>query len=85
MVNRQKVLTKVFGDPQKRIIKALRKRVDAINALAPTYKDMDEATLQKQTAVLKKRLTGKKKATLDDILPDAFALVREASSRVCTW
>ena len=82
MVNRQKVLTKVFGDPQKRIIKALRKRVDAINALAPTYKDMDEATLQKQTAVLKKRLTGKKKATLDDILPDAFALVREASSRV---
>ena len=81
MVSRQKVLTKVFGDPQKRAIKALQKRVDAVNALEDKYKKMTKAELQEQTAKLKKRL-GKKGTTLDDLLPDAFALVREASDRV---
>lgn len=80
MVSRQKALTKVFGDPQLRILKRLEKKVGAINDLAETYAAMTETQLQKQTAVLKKRLA-KKDTTLDDILPDAFALVREASSR----
>jgi preprotein translocase subunit SecA len=80
-LNRQKVLTKVFGDPQKKILKRLDKRVAAVNALADTYKKMSKADLPKQTAVLKKKLEAKK-TTLDDILPDAFALVREASDRV---
>ncbi len=78
---RQAALTKVFGDPQKKIIKRLNKRVDEINNLAEDYKKMKKAELRDQTAVLKKRLA-KKGTTLDDILPDAFALVREASDRV---
>jgi preprotein translocase subunit SecA len=81
MISRQGALTKIFGDPQKKILKRLQKRVDAINALGDKYKKMTKAELQKQTAVLKKRLA-KKGTTLDDILPDAFALVREASDRV---
>lgn len=81
MVSRQSALTKIFGDPQRRIVKSLEKKVGAINALADKYKAMKTPELQKQTAVLKKRLEDKK-VTLDDILPDAFALVREASDRV---
>lgn len=81
MVSRQKALTKVFGDPQVRILKRLEKKVGAINDLAEKYKAMKKADLPKQTTVLKERLADKK-ATLDDILPDAFALVREASDRV---
>lgn len=82
MANRQKVLSKVFGDPQKKILKGLRKRVEAINALEDTYKSMSDDKLKAQTAELKKQLNGKKKANLDDILPQAFALVRESSQRV---
>ncbi len=81
MVSRQVALTKVFGDPQQRILKQLQKKVGAVNQLGDTYKAMSKADLQKQTAVLKERLA-KKGTTLDDILPDAFALVREASDRV---
>ncbi len=81
MVNRQTVLTKVFGDPQKRIIKGLEKKVGAINALAEKYHKMTKPELKKQTELLQKRLE-KKGTKLDDILPEAFALVREASDRV---
>lgn len=81
MVNRQKALSKVFGDPQKKIIKRLQKRVAEVNALADKYKKMTKPELKKQTAVLKKRLE-KKGVALDDILPDAFALVRESATRV---
>ncbi len=80
-INRQKALTKVFGDPQKRILKRLQKQVDAINELSDKYKSMKKAELRQQTEVLKKKLEDKK-TTLDDVLPDAFALVREASDRV---
>lgn len=78
---RQKALTKVFGDPQKKIIKRLEKRVAVINDLADKYKKLKKPELAKQTDVLKKKLE-KKGVTLDTILPDAFALVREASDRV---
>lgn len=81
MVTRQGVLTKVFGDPQKRILKGLEKRVASINKLEDKYKKMSKTELKKQTAVLKERLA-KKGTSLDSILPDAFALVREASDRV---
>ncbi|MFZ2544778.1 MAG: preprotein translocase subunit SecA [Candidatus Saccharimonadales bacterium] len=81
MVNRQTVLTKIFGDPQKRMLKGLEKKVGAINVLAEKYHAMSKADLKKQTAELKKRLEVKG-TKLDDILPDAFALVREASDRV---
>lgn len=81
MVNRQTVLTKIFGDPQKRIIKGLEKKVSTINALAEKYHAMKKTELKKQTAELKERLN-KKGTKIDHILPDAFALVREASDRV---
>jgi preprotein translocase subunit SecA len=81
MVSRDTALTKVFGDPQKRIIKRLQKKVDEINKLGPKYEKMTKKELAGQTEVLKKRL-GKKGVTLDDLLPDAFAVVREMASRV---
>lgn len=80
-VSRQKALTKVFGDPQKKILKQLEKKIAGINALSDKYEKMSKADLQKQTAVLKKKLQ-KKGVTLDSILPEAFAVVREAASRV---
>jgi len=81
MVSRQGVLTKIFGDPQTKILKGLEKRVGAINALTDKYAQFSKADLKKQTEVLKKQLQ-KKGTTLDTILPDAFALVREASDRI---
>ena len=81
MVNQQQALTKIFGDPQKRILKRLGKKVDEINKLGPKYKKMTKKELAGQTEVLKKRLA-KKGVTLDTILPDAFAVVREMADRV---
>jgi len=69
---------KLLGDPQARTIRRLRKRVKEVNALEAKYKKMSNATLQAQTDVLKKRL---KKESLDNILPDAFAAMREAADR----
>jgi len=80
MVSQQKALQKIFGDPQKRIIKRLQKKVDEINKLAPKYEKMTKKELREQTAVLKKRLE-KKSESLDTILADAFAVVREMSQR----
>jgi preprotein translocase subunit SecA len=74
-------LTKIFGDPQAKILKRLRRRVIAVNNLAEQYKAMTNTELKKQTAVLRERL-GDKKTTLDEILPDAFAVMREASDRI---
>lgn len=81
MISRQGALTKIFGDPQAKTLKRLNKKVVAINALADKYKKLSKPELRKQTEVLKKRLQ-KKGESLDTILPDAFALVREASDRV---
>jgi len=68
----------MLGDPQARNVKRLRKRVIAINALADKYTKLSDKKLKDQTEELKKRL---KKESLDGILPDAFAVVREASTR----
>ncbi|HSH55523.1 MAG TPA: preprotein translocase subunit SecA [Candidatus Limnocylindrales bacterium] len=72
------VFKKVLGDPQARTVKRLQKRVKDINALADTYKKMSDTKLKEQTKALKKRL---EKESLDKILPDAFAVVREAATR----
>lgn len=69
---------KVLGDPQKQTLRRMQKRVSEINALTDKYKKMSDKQLQEQTDKLKTRL---KKETLDAILPDAFALVREAGDR----
>ncbi len=74
----KKVLKRVLGDPQAKTVKRLTKRVKVINDLAPKYKKMTLPQLKKQTDILKKRLA---KETLDKILPDAFALVREVADR----
>jgi preprotein translocase subunit SecA len=73
------VFKKILGDPQAKTVKRLRKRVIEVNKLAPKYEKMSDKDLKSQTDVLKKRL---KKDSLDKILPDAFAVVREASTRV---
>ncbi len=76
----EKVLAKVFGDPQKKILKRLEKQVIEINALGKKYEKMSGADLKDQVVKLKKKLS-KKGESLDTILPDTFALVREASVR----
>jgi len=73
------VLKRILGDPQAKTIKRLKKRVQVINNLEQKYKKMSEATLKKQPDVLKKRLA---KESLDAILPDSFALVREVARRL---
>ena len=81
MSNKNTILKHIFGDPQKKTIKRLQKIVDKTNLKADKYAKMSDADLQAQTIKLKNRLK-KKSVTLDTILPDAFALVKEASSRV---
>jgi preprotein translocase subunit SecA len=73
------VLTKIFGDPQAKTLKRLKKRVNEINELEAVYEKMSLEKLSKQTEEFRKQLKDKK--TLDDILPHAFAVVREASKR----
>ncbi|MFZ1248739.1 MAG: preprotein translocase subunit SecA [Candidatus Saccharimonadales bacterium] len=73
-----RVLKRILGDPQAKTIKRLRKRVRAINDLAPKYEKMTDKELKAQTEKLRARL---KKESLDGILPDAFAVVREAATR----
>ena len=80
-ITQQKALSKIFGDPQKKILKRLRKQVDVINGLNDKYEKMSNKELRTQTDELKKRLS-KKNVTLDTILPDAFAVAREAAKRV---
>lgn len=80
-ITQQKALSKIFGDPQKKILKRLRKQVDVINGLNDKYEKMSDKGLRAQTDELKKRLS-KKNVTLDTILPDAFAVAREAAKRV---
>lgn len=75
----KKILKKVLGDPQAKTLKRLKKRVVEINKLEDKYKKMTDAQLKAQSPKLKARLD---KETPDQILPDAFALVREAAFRV---
>jgi preprotein translocase subunit SecA len=72
------VFKKILGDPQAKTVKRLKKRVVLVNKLADKYKKLSDKQIKEQTAVLKNRL---KKESLDDILPDAFAVVREAATR----
>ncbi|MDQ2973157.1 MAG: preprotein translocase subunit SecA [bacterium] len=76
----KKIIKRALGDPQARTLKRMRKRVSVINKLDDKYKNMSDSELKAQTQELKERLKDKK-TTLDTILPDAFAVVREASDR----
>lgn len=66
MPTKDKILGKVFGDPQKKIIHRLRKRVDEINALSDKYSQMSDEELAGQTDVLKKRLAKLTKKSQQD-------------------
>ena len=74
-----KLLTAVFGDPQKKILRRLQRKVDEINNLSEKYEKMSDEKLKETFEKFKKSLS---KKDLDEILPDVFALVREASTRV---
>ena len=74
------LITKLFGTRSEREVKKLEKIVEQIDALSDKYKAMSEAELQNTTTVLRERLANGE--TLDDLLPDAYAAVREASWRV---
>ena len=71
---------KIFGTYSERQIKKIDKFVDYIESLAPKYKAMSNEELSGTTALLKERLA--KGETLDDILADAFAAIREADDRI---
>jgi len=74
------LLKLVFGDLNAKEVKKISKTVDQIEALEPKYEAMSEEELKQQTNILKARLADGE--TLDDILMDAFATVREAGRRV---
>jgi preprotein translocase subunit SecA len=74
------ILRKFFGSANDRVVKQYLKIVDRINALEPELEQLTEQALKARTDWLKERL--QKGETLDDILPDAFATVREASKRI---
>jgi len=73
-------LTKIFGNQNDREIKKLEKQVDAIEALEPQMQALSDAELRAKTDEFKSRLANGE--TLDDLLVEAFAVVREASRRV---
>ena len=74
------LITKLFGTYSQRELKSIYPIVDKITALEPEYKALTDAQLQAKTPEFKERLTNGE--TLDDILPEAFAAVREAADRV---
>jgi preprotein translocase subunit SecA len=74
------LLTKIFGDPNAKTVKEIQPIVDSINAFESKMQALSIENLRAQTELFKNRLqTGE---TLDDILPEAFATVREMSRRV---
>ena len=73
-------LTNVFGSRNERVVKQLSKSVARINALEPEMQKLDDAALRGKTAEFKQRVANGE--SLDKILPEAFAVVREASQRV---
>ena len=75
-----KILKKVFGTSNDRELRGMRKIVSKINALEEGLKALNDTDLKAQTAVLRERLA--QGETVDQILPEAFAVVRETASRV---
>ncbi|MBX3063949.1 MAG: preprotein translocase subunit SecA [Anaerolineae bacterium] len=73
------LVKKVFGDPNERDLKHYREIVDEINDLEPQMKALTDDALRRKTDEFKQRLTSGEE--LEDILPEAFAVVREASRR----
>ncbi|HEU4833990.1 MAG TPA: hypothetical protein VFS90_06240, partial [Pyrinomonadaceae bacterium] len=89
-----KFLTKVFGSSNQRFLKSIQPMVEQINALEPAVQALSDDELRARTATFKERVKNavgdttdkeerkrRERAALDEILPEAFAIVREASVR----
>ncbi|WP_318489975.1 preprotein translocase subunit SecA [Photobacterium leiognathi] len=75
-----KLLTKIIGSRNDRTLRRMRKIVDQINKLEPQFESLQDHELQAKTAEFRERLD--QGETLDQLLPEAFATVREASKRI---
>ncbi|MDF1615149.1 preprotein translocase subunit SecA [Desulfurivibrio dismutans] len=75
-----KVLKKLFGSQNERMLKVMQPLVERINTLEPEMQALDDTALAAKTVEFRERLN--QGGTLDDLLPEAFAVVREASRRV---
>ncbi len=73
------IFTKVFGDPNEKFIQGLQPIIESINAFEVKVPSLSDAQLKEKTKEFKEKLQSGK--TLDDILPEAFAVVREAGKR----
>jgi preprotein translocase subunit SecA len=74
------IVKKIFGDPNEKEIKRIQPTVDLINGLESKFQAMSDEELKAQTEIFKQRLS--KGETLDQILPEAFATVRETAKRI---
>lgn len=77
-----RILQGVFGDAQKKILRRLYKKVVEINALEPKYEGMSDEELAAQTQVFRDKIGNGSEKALNEILPDAFAVAREAAKRI---
>ncbi|WP_140919562.1 preprotein translocase subunit SecA [Limnobaculum xujianqingii] len=75
-----KLMTKVFGSRNDRTLRRMRKNVETINRLEPEYEALSDDELKAKTEEFRERLA--KGESLESIMPEAFAVVREASKRV---
>ncbi len=75
-----KLLTSIFGSRNDRLLKQYRRVVAEVNALEPQFEALDDAALQAKTVEFRQRVAGGE--SLDVLLPEAFAVVREGSKRV---
>jgi preprotein translocase subunit SecA len=73
------ILTKIFGSRNERLLKQYSQALRKINALEPVMAAKSDAELKAMTATLKERVTNGEE--LDSVLPEAFAVVREAGKR----
>ncbi len=73
------VLQKIIGDPNEKTLKQLGSIKDRVNALEPEFQRLSDEQLREKTAEFRRRLEGRE--TLNDLLPEAFAAVREAARR----
>jgi preprotein translocase subunit SecA len=73
------ILTRIFGSRNQRLLKQYQRRVEAINAFEPQMRALSDAEVRARTDTLRERFA--KGETLDQLLPEAFAVVREASQR----
>ncbi len=79
-------ISKIFGDPNEKIVKKIQPLVEQINSLEDKYKKMSDQELASQSGILKEMIGQPKdheamEAKLNEVLPDAFAVVREAARR----